>query len=135
MTFEGNVIEREWVVEQMHDEKMRVIGKVIPNEKTPSLNVNDLEDIWDAANWGCHGNARERVDGGVYDGYIGHKRGFVTYVDLGVTDHCNDDIFIRKHYDTDNGFFIRSSRKQGKDEWVYGTKSDFLLNYIGRFVH
>jgi len=130
----SDVIEREWIVEQYYDGVMRVIGKVIPKKKTLFFNNEDLENIWDLANWGCSKPIQFIPNDELYrcckcfmnDTSLG-------YVDMGKTNVCNDDIFIRRHYDLNNGFWIKSNRRANVDEWVYGTREEFLNNMKNRF--
>lgn len=122
----NDVIEKEWVVEQYYDGKLRVIGKVIPKNKTLFFNNDDLEAIWDLANWGCSQPKEIEAPTDIYEFCRCFENGNLIYADMGKTTCCNDDIFIRRHYDLDNGFWIKSDRRVNKDEWVYSEKDEFI---------
>ena len=105
----------EFVVEaMMQDGKFKVIGKVIIDNNL--LNDDDLETIWDYANWETNG---------VYKGLNAFSDGRMFYVitddEVGVV---NDNIMVRKHYDVNNGYYIKSSRlhkEQSRDLWCFGS--------------
>lgn len=92
----------EFVVEaMMHDGKFKVIGKVITDNNL--LNDDDLETIWDYANWETNGYEKMVVSNGVYKGLKAFSDGRLFYVitddEIGVV---NDNIMVRKHYDVNN---------------------------------
>lgn len=126
-----NVIEREWVVEKIDRQTglMSAIGKVIPKEKTLFFNNEDLEVIWDLANWGVSQPTQFLPNCEVYRDckcFLRRDYPSLGYVDLGKTSCCNDDIFIRRHYDTEVGFWIKSNRRENRDEWVYSSRREFI---------
>lgn len=130
------VINREWVVEQYSNGKMRCIGKAVPNVAHLFLNNTDLENIWDLANYGVSQPTRFIPRADIYrdcECYMHRGDATMAYVSMGVTSAVNDDIFIRRHYDTENGFFIKANRRENRDEWVYGTREEFLHAVSHRF--
>lgn len=122
----------EFVVEaMMHDGKFKVIGKVLT--KNNLLNDDDLETIFDFANWGVNGHELAVVGTGVYSGMDADSDGKMTYVifDSEVS-VVNDNIMVRKHYDVSNGYYIKSSRlhkEQSRDVWCYGSRETIISEY------
>lgn len=122
----------EFVVEaMMHDGKFKVIGKVFT--KNNLLNDEDLETIFDFANWGVNGHELAVVGTGVYSGMDADSNGKMSYVifDSEVS-VVNDNIMVRKHYDVSNGYYIKSSRlhkEQSKDVWCYGIREAIMSEY------
>lgn len=122
----------EFVVEaMMHDGKFKVIGKVITDNNL--LNDDDLETIWDYANWETNGYEKMIVSNGVYKGLKAFSDGRLFYV---ITDEevgvVNDNIMVRKHYDVNNGYYIKSSRlhkEQSKDLWCFGSRETIDNEY------
>ena len=108
--------------------RVRVIGKVLMSHKTQHLSYFDLEDIWDLGNYGCSYPKRMFIsnDSETYKGmacYTNNENNFV-YLPIAKDSVVNNDIFIRPHYDTEKGYFLKPS-KDG-DEWVYGTRLEFM---------
>lgn len=69
----------EFVVEaMMQDGKFKVIGKVIIDNNL--LNDDDLETIWDYANWETNGYEKMVVSNGVYKGLKAFSDGRLFYV-------------------------------------------------------
>lgn len=122
----------EFVVEaMMQDGKFKVIGKVIIDNNL--LNDDDLETIWDYANWETNGYEKMVVSNGVYKGLNAFSDGRMFYVitddEVGVV---NDNIMVRKHYDVNNGYYIKSSRlhkEQSKDLWCFGSCETITNEY------
>lgn len=123
----------EFVVEaMMPDGKFKVIGKVITSQNL--LNDDDLEDIWDFANWGTNGRELAKVANGVYAGMDADSNDKMIYVicDSEVS-IVNDNIMVRKHYDVANGYYIKSYRlhkeQDGKDIWCFGSRETITNEY------
>lgn len=122
----------EFVVEaMMHDGKFKVIGKVITDNNL--LNDDDLETIWDYANWETNGYEKMVVSKGVYKGLKAFSEGRLFYV---ITDDetgvVNDNIMVREHYDVNNGYYIKSSRlhkELSKDLWCFGSRETIENEY------
>lgn len=128
----------EYVVEaMMQDGKFKVIGKVIIDNNL--LNDDDLETIWDYANWETNGYEKMVVSNGVYKGLNAFSDGRMFYVitddEVGVV---NDNIMVRKHYDVNNGYYIKSSRlhkEQSKDLWCFGSCETITNEYKSNILH
>lgn len=126
-------IADEFVVEAMnHEGKFVVIGKVIC--KNSLLNDNDLNTIWDLANWSVNGQTLEYVgeELPVYANCKGMVDGGILFVVMGGTGIVNDNMMVRKHYDTKNGYYLKSERihKDLKhDVWCYGTREEIISEY------
>lgn len=128
----------EFVVEaMMQDGKFKVIGKVIIDNNL--LNDDDLETIWDYANWETNGYEKMVVSNGVYKGLKAFSDGRMFYVitddEVGVV---NDNIMVRKHYDVNNGYYIKSSRlhkEQSKDLWCFGSCETITNEYKSNILH
>ena len=129
----GYDVKSEFIVEAMNlNGKFEVIGKALINQNL--LNDADLETIWDLANWSVNGNEAQTVmDGSVYAGYQCYVSGMVVYVvtnpNVGVV---NDNIIVRKHYDTTTAYYIKSSRLhkgQTKDIWSFGSYDSIVNEY------
>lgn len=123
----------EFVVEAMnHNGKFEVIGKALIDQNL--LNDADLETIWDLANWSINGKEAQSVmEGSVYAGLPCYVSGMITYVvcnhNVGVV---NDNIIVRKHYDTTTAYYIKSSRLhkgQTKDIWSFGSYDSIVNEY------
>lgn len=124
--------EKEFVVEAMgSDGKFKVIGKVLTENNL--LNDDDLDDIWDFANWGVNGEEQMVIVDGVYAGYKVECNDKLAYVILdSEVSVVNDNIAIRKHYDVNNGYYIKSSRLhkgQTSDVWCYGSMEAIVSEY------
>lgn len=129
----------EFVVEAMtHGGKFKVIGKVITDNNL--LNDDDLDTIWDYANWEMNCHEKMIISNGVYKGFQAFSNGRLCYIitndEIGVV---NDNIMVRKHYDVDNGYYIKSSRLhkgQSKDIWCFGSISAIVLEYkLNPFIY
>lgn len=128
----------EFVVEaMMQDGKFKVIGKVITDNNL--LNDDNLETIWDYANWETNGYEKMVVSNGVYKGLKAFSDGRLFYVitddEIGVV---NDNIMVRKHYDVNNGYYIKSSRlhkEQSKDLWCFGSCETITNEYKSNILH
>lgn len=128
----------EFIVEAMlHDGKFKVIGKVITDNNL--LNDDDLETILDYANWETNGYEKMVVSNGVYKGLKAFSDGRLFYVitddEIGVV---NDNIMVRKHYDVNNGYYIKSSRlhkEQSKDLWCFGSCEAITNEYKSNILH
>lgn len=122
----------EFVVEaMMRDGKFKVIGKVITDKNL--LNDDDLETIWDYANWGTNGYEKMVVADGTYKGCKAFSDGRLFYVIMtSDVDVVNDNVMVRKHYDTNQGYYIKSSRlhkEQTKDLWCFGSRETIENEY------
>lgn len=121
-------LKDEFIVEAMnHNKLFAVAGKVIANRNI--LGDNDLETIWDLANWGVSHPSEITIKGGVYDGckaFVSRDMDFI-YIplrkDISVV---NDNVMIRKHYDIETGYYLWSDRKENRDEWRYATRNEIL---------
>lgn len=125
-------IAEEYVVEAMNRRgRFEVIGKVYID--AGKITPKDLENIWDLANWGCNNKTPGIVDGGVYDGFPCYKQGAVTYIATNpLVDIVNDNIIVRKHYESAVCYYIKSSRvhrEQIQDIWCYGKLVDAAVEY------
>ena len=121
-------IEDEFVVEAMnHDKRFAVAGKVICNRSL--LGDNDLEVIWDLANWGVSQPKEVVIKGSCYDGMVGYaSEGFLYIPQRKDIDVVNDNVMIRKHYDTNNGYYLRSDRSKHLEEWCYATRQEIMAD-------
>lgn len=128
----------EFIVEaMMHDGKFKVIGVVLTENNL--LNDDDLEVIWDLANWGTNGLEQYEISNGVHRGQKVLMSGKITYViaspEVGVV---NDNIMVRKHYETNQGYYIKSSRLHKdlkKDVWCFGNDETIINEYkSNRFI-
>lgn len=123
----AKIIETEWIVEQYTPNGMRCIGKVLFENDRKFLSDDELESIWDACNWGVSQPEESVCEIEPYEGMTVLKSGSIVYLPLRQdVDVVNGDIFIRKHYDLDNGFYIHEDRRANKDEWMYGKREVFL---------
>lgn len=126
-------IADEFVVEAMnHEGKFVVIGKVI--SKNALLNDNDLNTIWDLANWSVNGQTLEYIgnDIPVYANCKGMYDEGLLYVVMGGTGIVNDNMMVRKHYDTKNGYYLKSGRIHKdlkRDVWCYGSLEEITSEY------
>lgn len=118
-------VNNEWVVEQYNGGVTKVIGKVVFEGKTLFFNNRDLDVIWDLCNWAVNGRKPEPIEG-IYEGFKAFSNGGLTYVALNGNGVVNGDIIIRRHYDIESGFYIHEDRRNGTDEWCYGTRERFL---------
>lgn len=124
--------EKEFIVEAMgRDGKFKVIGKVLTNYNL--LNDDNLEDIWDFANWSVNDEEQMIVADGTYSGCKIECNEKLIYVildsQIGVV---NDNIIIRKHYDTNNGYYIKSTRVHKglkNDVWCFGPMETITSEY------
>ncbi len=48
------------------------------------------------------------------------------YIPMTDKNHCNDDIFIRKHYNIDEGYMIYNNHHKEKDSWIYVSRKNFI---------
>lgn len=110
---------KEIIIEVYENGVFHVAGKVI------GMDDIDRGLCWHLANWGCWlGVEPETISGGVYNGCKYVEDEGCTYVILNPKyDHCNENIFIRKHYD-DKGYYIVSDRKRNHDQWMCGTSRE-----------
>ena len=134
-------LENEWIVEQFRkttDGRIitTVIGKILfPNIKD-SLTNDELEDIWDICNYGP-----ANYDCLLFDNYefnfpecfsiynfmkTYHENDCFYIIITPNIDYVNDDIFVRKHYEPMNGYWLK--KIDSKDTWV-NTSKDEALNY------
>ena len=122
----------EFIVEaMMHDGKFKVIGVVLTQNNL--LNDDDLNEIWDFANWGVNGKEQCLVANGVHVGQKVMTNGKMSYViasiEVGVV---NDNVLVRKHYDTDHGYYIKSARLHKdltRDVWCFGSHDTIQNEY------
>lgn len=119
-------IEDEFVVEVMNHSKLfAVAGKVVCNRSL--LGDEDLETIWDLANWGVSQPKECVIKGGVYDGDKAFYRDDFLYIPLRKDiDVVNDNIMVRKHYDTNKGYYCKSDRKSGEEEWCLDSRDNII---------
>lgn len=127
----ANILSKdEWIIEQI-DKETRLtycLGKIfVP--PTLHLNNEQLEWIFDLCNYGPAQYELQKIDEDcIYKGFNAIIAKRMTYIPMKGIDHCNDDIFIRKHYNIDEGYWINNNHKHSKDEWVYTNKKEFI-NY------
>lgn len=123
--------EKEYIVEAMFNGKFKVVGKVLTDKKT--LTIDDLETIWDFANWGVNNKEQMQVCDGVYRGCKAECNKDMIYIIMDAfIDAVNANILIRKHYDTDKGYYIKSARRhreQLNDIWCFGTTKQVIAEY------
>lgn len=124
--------DKEFVVEAMGSNgKFKVIGKVLTINNL--LNDDDLDDIWYFANWGVNGKEQMIVSDGVYSGCKVMCNEKMAYVIMdSQVDVVNDNIVVRKHYDVNNGYYIKSSRvhkEQERDMWCFGSMEAIVSEY------
>ena len=125
-------LKDEWIVEQINKETgvTHCLGKIfVP--PTLHLNNQQLEWIHDLCNYGpADYELHEIYEEGqcIYNGFKAIIAKQITYIPMKGIDHCNDDIFIRKHYDMDYGYWIHNSHRHSSDKWVYTTRKEFI-NY------
>lgn len=122
----------EFVVEAMNREgRFSVIGKVLtPNNL---LNDDDLEEIWDCANWEVNGREQKTIEEGIYSGMKAYFFNNMKYIIFDTRNGIvNGNIIVRKHYDVQNGYFIKSARIHKDmqcDEWSYGSSEEIMNEY------
>lgn len=124
--------EKEFIDEAMGlDGKFKVIGKVLTENNL--LNDDDLESIFDFANWGVSGKEQMIVADGVYSGCKMECDSKMVYIIMdSQIDVVNDNIVIRKYYDVKNGYYIKSTRvhkEQEHDIWCYGSRETIISEY------
>lgn len=121
-------IEDEFVVEAMNHKKLfAVAGKAICNRSL--LGNCDLEIIWDLANWGVSQPKEVVIKGSCYDGMLGYTRENFLYIPLRKDiDVVNENVMIRKHYDINNGYYLRSDRSKNFDDWRYATRQEITTD-------
>lgn len=124
-----NSVENEFIVEAMnHDGKFKVVGKVLTDNNL--LNDDDLDDIWDLANWGTNGLEVEVIKDGTYAGCKAQRVKGLLYVRMDEqVNVVNDNIIVRKHYDMENAYYLKSARAHKgmkHDLWCFGSKSEYL---------
>lgn len=129
-TFIIQPIEDEYVVEAMlRNGTTKAIGKVYTTEDTISVDV--LEQIFDLANWGCNGAEPNVIgDDNVYNGMECYCSRRAVYIPIyKEIDHVNANIIIRKHYDIEKCWYLRTQymhREQKQDCWCYRERQDAL---------
>lgn len=138
-------IKDEWIVEQAYKAEngktlMRVIGKIIFNEPKEELTEDDAEAIWDLCNYAeaqyepsAFNSARMRFENDleVYNGlpYYHVAGAEVRLIPMhGAKGYVNDDIFIRRHYNTEEGWWIDNDHRRSRDKWVKESRAAFI-NY------
>ena len=115
-------ISSEFVVEKAINGKLKVIGKVVYRSERDLLGDNDLEDIWDAANYGPANYEPIIVPNGIYKGLkCIHNDSNMWYIIIDEkTNHCNEDIIIRKHYNLEYGYYLQTDNRHiERDMWRY----------------
>lgn len=120
----------EWIVEQINKETCltQCIGKIFV-QSTLHLNNQQLECIFDFCNYGPAGYELQKIkEECIYIDYYAIFAKDMIYIPMRNVDHCNDDIFIRKHYDMDNGYWIYNKHHKTTDTWVYTSRKEFI-NY------
>lgn len=118
----------EWIVEQINKETglTHCLGKIFVSP-TLHLNNQQLEWIFDLCNYGPAGYELQKVDEDcVYKGLNAIIAKQMTYIPMKGIDHCNDDIFIRKHHNLNEGYWINNNNRKSKDEWVYTSRKEFI---------
>lgn len=132
-------LKDEWIVEQIKREGMRVvtkvIGKVILINPVTELSHDDLETIWDLCNYTeaqhtpiVYNNTYIPIenDMSIYNGMTCYVNDGICLVPMqGATGCVNDDIFIRKHYDTEIGYWIYNNHHRQSDEWRNSSWNEF----------
>jgi hypothetical protein len=121
-------IENEFVVEVMnHSKFFAVAGKVICNRSL--LGDEDLETIWDLANWGVSQPKECVIKGGVYNGDKAFYRDDFLYIPLRKDiDVVNDNMMVRKHYDTNKGYYCKTDRKNHTEEWCFASRDTIIAD-------
>lgn len=123
-------VKDEFIVEAMNSSKLfAVCGKVIANRNI--LGDNDLETIWDLANWGVSHPGMITIKGSVYDGstaYVSSDLDFIYIPMRKDIDVVNDNIMVRKHYDTNFGYYLRSDRSKNIDEWRFAPAAEIMAD-------
>lgn len=124
----GLELKDEFICEAMnHDKLFAVAGKVVANRNL--LGDTDLDVIWDLANWGCSQPKEVTIEGSCYEGMKAYVSGDFLYIPMRKDiDVVNDNVMIRKHYDTDNGYYLKSDRHADYDEWRYATRNEILAD-------
>ena len=115
-------ISSEFVVEKAVNGKLRVIAKVVYRTERDLLGDNDLEDIWDSANYGPANYEPIIVPNGIYKGLkCIHNDPNMWYIIIDEkTSHCNEDIIIRKHYNLEYGYYLQTDNRHiERDMWRY----------------
>lgn len=138
-------VKDEWIVEQIVKGERpvtRVIGKVIFAEPKETLSVEELESIWCTCNYGpaqlrckifMSANLPFANDFSVYDGMGSYGADGLWLVPMcNAPAYVNDDIFIRKHYEPLNGYWINNGHRTKKDEWIFTHKQAFLKYFASR---
>lgn len=130
----------EWIVEQINHETklMNCIGKIIFPQKFNKLTDTILDDIWDLCNYEPAQYESEIFNNGklIFQNDLSVYNGMKCYFENGIylvpmqrhPGYVNDDIFIRKHYDTENGYWIYNNHRKEHDIWKFSNKFEFL-NY------
>lgn len=137
---------QEWIVEIMTVDSTNkerkcfaVLGKIFV-QHTLHLNNQQLEAVYDLCNYGPANHEPYRVTEGTYanmDSYVSSKSDMI-YIPMNKgleRSAVNDDIFIRGHYDTNNGYYIFNDWRRAPDEWRY-TSKHIAFNYLSnsRFI-
>lgn len=119
--------EDEWIVEQIqNDGKLKILGKIFVRP-TLHLNNQQLEIIWDLCNYGpAQYNLLPIKDDCIYKNMNAIFQEEMIYIPLTDVDYCNDDIFIRKHYDNNNGYWISNNKRKEPDKWIFSNKAAFF---------
>ena len=126
----GLDLKDEFIVEAMNHSKLFVVaGKIIANRNL--LGDNDLETIWDLANWGVSQPKEVSIVGGCYDGckaFVSSDNDFIYIPMKKDMDVVNDNVMIRKHYDIENGYYLKSDRSERQDEWRYASRLEITAD-------
>lgn len=128
----------EFIVEaMMHDGKFKVIGVVLTENNL--LNDDDLDVIWNLANYGTNGLEQCEISNGVHRGQKALMKGKITYVIASSdVDVVNDNIMVRKHCEANQGYYMKSSRLHKglkKDIWCLGKDETIINEYkSNRFI-
>lgn len=126
--------KEEWIVEQIDKETglTQCIGKIFVR---PTLHLNNIQLEWihDLCNYGPAQYELQKIEENcLYHDYKAIFAKDMVYIPMKDIDHCNDDIFIRKHSIVNKGYWIYNTHKHSKDTWVYTNKKDFV-NYWKKY--
>lgn len=120
--------KEEWIVEQIDKVTglIHCLGKIFVR---PTLHLNNiqLEWIYDLCNYGPAQYELQKIEEDcIYKGFDAIIAKQMTYIPMKGIDHCNDDIFIRKHHNFEEGYWIWNNHRKEKDSWIYTSKKNFI---------
>lgn len=123
----------EFIVEKVVKSDSRVCTKCIGKAFVPNtihINNEQLEDIWDLANFEMSQPSSVLINSGIYGGMTGYtttdnKVLYIPTSDVGVV---NDDIVIHRKYEN-MSYFINSAYRRIKSVWEFRERKDILIYY------